>query len=813
MTGFYLFLLKATLSLGMVYGIYILCLRKLTFFQWNRWYLLLYSLMAFILPCIDINGIGSLQQITAPSAFLEQVPSVYHWVTPNITPLPQTQTLQQTNFNWSDENLLLSCMLFVSLLLFIRMGIALMSVYNITRNAEFVGYMNQCKILRVQKPISPFSFTNTIVLGNQAYEPDELEKILTHEMIHTRQRHSIDIIFSEILIILAWWNPFSWLIQKSIRQNLEFIADREVIKHGVDVHPYQMLLLKTMQNPSLRITNAFSFSHLKKRIMMMNVKPSHRMQLARFLLIAPAFILMLLLFRSPFSNAQQTASEVKKTKSNLDQSEIFAEINKEWEGNVVQSDTLYFGGLVIDEETGKPLPKFPINISLNSKTITTLHTDQNGKYFFAAPIPQNGNMSSFSWKLLQTEFAPGDGGCSIKDSATQPEFYVHLVAQKKSKRRSVSEPIEITYAQIREWKNSSVAILNSMAEKSASIFANYKELLAMEKEFISKNDTSNKTFILYNGWLYWKKMKNEPWSRLEKPENLILKLAEDTVTYEDINNWFATHERFIVIKTPAYKNKGSLSVLEFYTEPFMLPKPPISFLENGDYQAKSLANFKEELSDNNAVFVDGFRAYRNGQHINYTDFFYGNKNGIIIYKLTGDLAAYYSEKASVVWWIETKEAAKISNRPDFESAKKLTTLSLFQNGTIMPCNYGLPDRVTVSPELLPITVVFTQQEPVYSLTSGKVVAVFEISKTQLTIVKHSNGNYITYGNLQNVKVKKGDMVSNNTELGLPKINEKGAFSITLQYDTPEGAIGCKNCIDALKKVIADDQQFVKNDQL
>jgi len=167
----------------------------------------------------------------------------------------------------------------------------------------------------------------------------------------------------------------------------------------------------------------------------------------------------------------------------------------------------------------------------------------------------------------------------------------------------------------------------------------------------------------------------------------------------------------------------------------------------------------------------------------------------------------------VVWWIETKEADKISNRPDFESAKKLTTLALFQNGTIMPCNYGLPDRVTVSPELLPITVVFTQQEPVYSLTSGKVVAVFEISKTQLIIVKHSNGNYITYGNLQNVKVKKGDMVSNNTELGLPKINEKGAFSITLQYDTPEGAIGCKNCINALKKVIADDQQFVKNDQL
>jgi beta-lactamase regulating signal transducer with metallopeptidase domain len=79
--------------------------------------------------------------------------------------------------------------------------------------------------------------------------------------------------FAEILIVLAWWNPFSWLIRKSIRQNLEFIADREVIKQGADIKPYQMLLLKTMQVPALSITNAFSVSHLKKRIKMMNVKP------------------------------------------------------------------------------------------------------------------------------------------------------------------------------------------------------------------------------------------------------------------------------------------------------------------------------------------------------------------------------------------------------------------------------------------------------------------------------------------------------------------------------------------------------------
>ena len=172
---------------------------------------------------------------------------------------------------------------------------------------------------------------------------------------------------------------------------------------------------------------------------------------------------MILLFRSPITNAQESASKIKLSTSQIENSEIFAEIDKDAEA-IVQSDTVYFGGVVIHEETGKPVAKFRISISLNDKILTTLITDQSGKYFYAAPIPQTGKFSAFSWKFVNTEFAPGESGFSIIviDSVTQPEFYVNLVAPKKTKRRSVSEPVQISHDQIREWDYSSKAILNNI---------------------------------------------------------------------------------------------------------------------------------------------------------------------------------------------------------------------------------------------------------------------------------------------------------------------------------------------------------------
>jgi beta-lactamase regulating signal transducer with metallopeptidase domain len=77
---------------------------------------------------------------------------------------------------------------------------------------------------------SSFSLGNNIYLDTAAnHSPDEIEKVLQHEMIHVKQRHWIDLLVGELLCIVNWFNPFAWLMRAAIRQNLEYIADRQVL--------------------------------------------------------------------------------------------------------------------------------------------------------------------------------------------------------------------------------------------------------------------------------------------------------------------------------------------------------------------------------------------------------------------------------------------------------------------------------------------------------------------------------------------------------------------------------------------------------
>lgn len=120
---------------------------------------------------------------------------------------------------------------------------------------------------------------------------------MMHEYVHVRQKHSVDILLAEILCLLQWFNPFAWMLRKYIRQNLEFLADNEVIRHGIAPREYQLLLLKVMGvNPHL--VAPFGFSFLKKRIKMMNKNKTPGIQAVRFLFALPLLLIVSFSFRT-----------------------------------------------------------------------------------------------------------------------------------------------------------------------------------------------------------------------------------------------------------------------------------------------------------------------------------------------------------------------------------------------------------------------------------------------------------------------------------------------------------------------------------
>ncbi|NML20975.1 hypothetical protein HHL16_08825 [Pseudoflavitalea sp. G-6-1-2] len=280
-----LFLLKISIGLSVTWLFYTLLLRRLTFYRWNRLFLLTYPAITFLVPLIDVSDLLHQQQRT----WIQVIPVLDQYAFgkgTSETPEPITAS----TVGWA--------LLAIGILIMaIRLGWQYWSLRKAVSGAVLLAD-NEARLYHVNKRIMPFSFGRSIYLNKDLHSDEELQDILRHEFIHVKQRHSLDIFWGELICILNWYNPFAWLIRKAIRQNLEFIADYQVLANGVDRKQYQYLLLKVTGMTGFPVANNFNLSSLKKRITMMNKKTSASVHLLRFVLIVPVLAVVLLAFRS-----------------------------------------------------------------------------------------------------------------------------------------------------------------------------------------------------------------------------------------------------------------------------------------------------------------------------------------------------------------------------------------------------------------------------------------------------------------------------------------------------------------------------------
>ncbi|MEM7382422.1 MAG: M56 family metallopeptidase, partial [Bacteroidota bacterium] len=111
------------------------------------------------------------------------------------------------------------------------------------------------------------------------------------------QRHSLDILFIELLQVLLWFNPFIYLINKAIKLNHEFLADQAVLGKGVASRTYQNTLLSfSSQKYQSVLANAINYSSFKKRFTVMKKQTSKRVLWLKGLLLLPLTVLLLVSF-------------------------------------------------------------------------------------------------------------------------------------------------------------------------------------------------------------------------------------------------------------------------------------------------------------------------------------------------------------------------------------------------------------------------------------------------------------------------------------------------------------------------------------
>lgn len=294
------YLLKFSLSLAMVYLFYRLFLRRLTFYNWNRWYLLGYSALCFLIPFIDISGLLKKQEWTAAP--------VLQWV-PQLGPVADHAVNPETAAGFSASKIVLPVLLAGALFFLLRLLIQLFSFRKMLKRSKWIAG-DRVKVYEVAEGITPFSFGRSVFVNPSRHSPEELREIIRHEIVHVKQLHSLDIIWGEILCLLNWYNPFAWWLKKAIRQNLEFIADRQVLEKGISRKDYQYLLLKVTGNQLYSIASPFNFSSLKKRIAMMNKLQSARTSLLRFLFILPLLAVILVSFRREIGDTLSPSKEL-----------------------------------------------------------------------------------------------------------------------------------------------------------------------------------------------------------------------------------------------------------------------------------------------------------------------------------------------------------------------------------------------------------------------------------------------------------------------------------------------------------------------
>ena len=302
-----IYLAKSSALIAAFYLAYTFLVQKETFFTSNRYFLLSGLFTSVLLPLLFIKKIVFIEK---PSYFPTQILS---------TPDNQLETNVEPPLDFT--NLLYIVYGIIVIIFFLKIIFELLSFFKLIKNKE-ASIVKPFVLVDVNENINPFSFFKYIVFNSKMYSNNELQNILSHEKVHSRQKHAVDVLIAKLFCTVFWFNPFVWLYKKAIIQNLEYIADQKAIQNIENKKAYQMTLLKVVSDQNcLSITNSFYQSLIKKRIVMLNKNQSNRRNVWKYALIIPALVAFIIFFQ-----VKVVAQERQNTENQLQSSQEIIEI-------------------------------------------------------------------------------------------------------------------------------------------------------------------------------------------------------------------------------------------------------------------------------------------------------------------------------------------------------------------------------------------------------------------------------------------------------------------------------------------------------
>ena len=296
-------LLPIAAAIAVLWLVYRLLFRNSNRLQFNRCFLLTSLLLSLAMPLLGLlSGLEVPQMATLKQNLFNGMMLNEVIVTPDGQPvLPDVTVTASTQSHFSVWQVVAGIYLVgvgvMTLLFLIKLGRLVALIIRSQKRK-----MDGCTAVFTGREQGSFSFFRYAFFPNENVDPD----ILRHEMSHIEHRHSWDILFAELMMILQWFNPFIYMYKKELQSLHEYQADRDVVATGVDKKNYMMLILQQCTAVDFSgMSNNFSLILTKKRIKMITKNEKAKGLWWRLLATLPVLAVLLI------ANTKVAAQEQK----------------------------------------------------------------------------------------------------------------------------------------------------------------------------------------------------------------------------------------------------------------------------------------------------------------------------------------------------------------------------------------------------------------------------------------------------------------------------------------------------------------------
>lgn len=333
---------EASAGMALFYAVYFFFLRRENFFRANRAYLLGALLLSLFLPLFPVHYSAGIPETAGASLKQMQV-------------VDQGEGAAIASGLAGREGLLLLWLYLGGVVVVLaRLMVQTTGVIRVI-NQSGVSRYGAFRIIRNSRYPLPFSFFGFIFYNPATYGGEDLTEILAHEDVHIREKHWADLLLAELFTAVFWFNPFVWLIERSIRQNHEYLADEGVLAQGHSRGRYQALLINQLMGVTVMgFTHHLHTSVNANRFKMMTLKEKPKKRALRLMWALPVMALLSVAFAEPVFETQareDLVSQADAASRPSGEVKVTGRVVKP-DGNPLHGATIVIGGSTVGTMSG-----------------------------------------------------------------------------------------------------------------------------------------------------------------------------------------------------------------------------------------------------------------------------------------------------------------------------------------------------------------------------------------------------------------------------------------------------------------------------